>query len=194
MDGKACEISGMLLVDVDRIYCIWQEIKAQCRAGTDPSSADYGKSAATISHEWREYRHFVGWALTSGYADHLEIARADPLGPFGPENCRWIEPAVELSDEPLADTELSSSRLTPEAVAVAVAAKVQAKWWDDDNLYLRVTKNGKAEWFFCYQAGVVKKLRLGQFPAVSLEEARALRLRAERRLDGEGTISHLPRS
>lgn len=168
---------SMYLVDVDRIRRIWRKMKAQCRRGTDPRSADYGKSAASLCADWHDFKHFAGWAVVSGYADDLVLDRVNVLGPFEPNNCRWITRAPRQTSPQPQEQDAAPSQLTPEAIAIALASKVAARWPDGDGLILQVSKRGTAKWYIEIpkQDGRLRRSLLGAYPELSLEEARQAR-------------------
>lgn len=177
---QLCKVGCMHLVDVDRLRKIWRTIKSQCRMETDPQSPDYGKSGASLHPDWRNFQHFVGWAIVSGYAEGLEIDRVIPDGPYEPDNCRWLPPSAASAKPGGGNTsrEYTDRELTPDSIAIAMAAKVPAKWPDGDGLYLQIRKNGSATWHYKAPGSLGKGgITLGSFPALSLAEARAERER-----------------
>lgn len=167
---------AMYLVDVDRIRRIWRKMKAQCRKGTDPRSADYGKSAVSLCAEWRDFSRFAGWAVVSGYTDQLVLERVNALGPFEPNNCRWRAKVARPEPQQPPKSELATN-LTPEAIAIAIASKVAARWPDGDGLYLQVSKRGSARWYLETPRpnGGVRNSFLGAYPELSIDEARQAR-------------------
>jgi hypothetical protein len=64
-------------------------MKKRCYLRTHAHFADYGGRGITVCDEWLDFENFKAWALSHGYADHLEIDRSNNNLGYGPDNCSW---------------------------------------------------------------------------------------------------------
>jgi hypothetical protein len=71
-----------------RLYHIWSGVLS--RAAGHVARKHYADKGVTVSGEWVKFEGFRDWALSSGYADDLEIDRVDNDGNYEPANCRWV--------------------------------------------------------------------------------------------------------
>lgn len=64
---------------------------------TNPKAAhyhNYGARGIQVCAEWRDFKKFHQWAITSGWAEGLELDRKDNNGNYEPDNCRWVTHSV----------------------------------------------------------------------------------------------------
>jgi hypothetical protein len=74
-----------------RLYRIWKSMKCRCYDINHPSFTNYGARGIKVCTEWYEsYLTFKKWAMSNGYAEHLELERIDVNKGYYPENCKWI--------------------------------------------------------------------------------------------------------
>lgn len=86
----------------ERLYHIWQGIKARCMNPNDTSYADYGGRGITVCSEWlgeNGYDNFKTWSGKNGYKKNLSIDRIDVNGNYEPSNCRWATDMEQASNK-----------------------------------------------------------------------------------------------
>jgi len=69
-----------------RLYAIWHSMKQRC---LNEYSIHY-RPWNTLQVEWRNYKDFRDWALTTGYNDTCKMKRIVKRKGFNSENCIWI--------------------------------------------------------------------------------------------------------
>jgi hypothetical protein len=72
-----------------RLHSIWNSMRARCNYPTATTYTNYGGSGIAVCEEWQSYSRFKAWAVSTGYADNLEIDRKDNRLGYSPDNCRW---------------------------------------------------------------------------------------------------------
>lgn len=65
-------------------------MKQRCHNTNCRAYRFYGAIGIAVCDEWMEFGPFRDWAISSGYADDLEIDRIDGARGYCPENCRWV--------------------------------------------------------------------------------------------------------
>ena len=72
------------------IYAMWSGMIQRCTNAKQPGFSEYGGRGIKVCEEWRDFRSFYDWAMSSGYEDGLSIERKDVNGDYCPENCTFI--------------------------------------------------------------------------------------------------------
>lgn len=84
----------------NKLYAVWQTMKARCLRKTNEKYKDYGGRGITICDEWKnDFVAFNNWALANGYKEGLSIDRIDNNGNYEPCNCRWITNAEQARNK-----------------------------------------------------------------------------------------------
>lgn len=85
-----------------RLYRIWHRMRDRCSRpeGDSPTGRYYGRGIR-VCDEWQSFENFYQWAISNGYADHLQIDRIDNDGNYCPENCRWATCSQNLCNRPV---------------------------------------------------------------------------------------------
>lgn len=59
----------------------------------------YSDRGISLCKEWSDsYLAFRDWAMSSGYADNLQIDRIDNDGNYEPSNCRWATRSQQIAN------------------------------------------------------------------------------------------------
>lgn len=96
LTAKRMTVHGM---KGSRLYRIWTGMKTRCFNPKAPAFKWYGARGISVCEEWgSNFRAFLSWALSHGYADGLTIDRIDNDKGYSPDNCRWVSMKVQASN------------------------------------------------------------------------------------------------
>jgi hypothetical protein len=82
-----------------KIYPVWQNMKDRCINANNHSYDRYGGRGIKVCAEWLNPDSFFEWALNNGYEEGLQIDRIDNDGDYCPENCRWVDRAINQQNK-----------------------------------------------------------------------------------------------
>lgn len=83
-----------------RLYQRWYNMIYRCHNPKSTKYKYYGEKGITVCEEWKNsFSAFKEWALSSGYADNLQLDRIDNEKGYSPDNCRWITREENLKKE-----------------------------------------------------------------------------------------------
>ena len=109
---KECTHRKDVRISDNPLYKRFYTIKNRCYNPNSPDSKHYLKRGITVCEEWiSDWRVFEKWALSNGFKSNLEIDRIDNDKGYSPDNCRWVERAVNVRNtRKLKSTNSSGSR------------------------------------------------------------------------------------
>lgn len=82
-----------------RLFKTWCSMKRRCYGKSSDTYKYYGKRGINVCEDWMIFENFMNWAFKSGYSDNLTIERLDVNGNYCPENCTWIERALQQKNK-----------------------------------------------------------------------------------------------
>lgn len=75
----------------NRLYNIYQHMKARCNNPKKHKYKDYGGRGITVCKEWEDsFQAFYDWAMANGYTEDMSIDRIDVDRGYQPDNCQWL--------------------------------------------------------------------------------------------------------
>ena len=81
------------------LYGKWLDMKQRCHNPDNKSYKYYGARGITLCKEWFESsKAFVEWGLDNGWADGLTIERMDNNKGYSPDNCNFVEHAINMQN------------------------------------------------------------------------------------------------
>jgi hypothetical protein len=79
-----------------KLKWLLNNMKRRCYDKNNKRYADWGGRGITICSEWlKDSSSFFNWCISNGYAPGLWIDRIDNDGNYEPDNCRFVEPALQ---------------------------------------------------------------------------------------------------
>lgn len=88
----------------ERLYGVWIGMLDRCKRPYATSYKYYGARGITVCKEWEDYNVFREWALKNGYDANAPLGkctidRINNDGNYEPDNCRWVDMAVQASNK-----------------------------------------------------------------------------------------------
>ena len=97
--GKMNAKHGLWSYD-NKLYGVWQTMKARCFRQNCHKYKDYGARNVTVCDEWKnDFKAFNDWAFANGYKEGLSIERIDNDGNYEPSNCKWITKEAQAKNK-----------------------------------------------------------------------------------------------
>lgn len=143
-----------------KIYHAWKSMHRRCSENF-PESHYYFDKGVKVCEEWSDgFEGFLNWSLANGVREGLTLDRIDFNGNYEPNNCRWATPALQT---------LNRGLLKKNKTGFNGACETPGK-------RISVTMNRN-----------YKKYALGIYD--DLENAKTVRLRAEKYYEENGSLS-----
>jgi len=81
------------------LHNCWRDMRFRCNNRTWRKAHCYSGRGITYCKEWDNFLEFANWALNNGYQDGLTLDRKDNDGNYEPNNCRWITPQQQATNQ-----------------------------------------------------------------------------------------------
>lgn len=77
---------------------VWRQMKTRCSDGNKQSKWYFDKGI-TVCDMWaNNFEVFYDWAINNGYKEGLQIDRIDNSKGYSPDNCRFVDPIINVSN------------------------------------------------------------------------------------------------
>ena len=96
-----------------RLYSVWRGMKNRCYNVNCPEYDKYGGRGIIVCDEWKnDFIAFCIWGLANGYDDNAKygectLDRIDVNGNDCPENCRWVNMHIQITNQRLSPVNTS---------------------------------------------------------------------------------------
>ena len=78
-----------------KLYTVWWSMIARCK---DKTNGDYGGRGISVCKEWLIAKVFLDWA-SGKWKEGLQIDRIDNDKGYFPENCRFVSPGINVTNQ-----------------------------------------------------------------------------------------------
>lgn len=92
-------MDNSLIHEIIRLGQVHHLMLLRCTNPKNSSYKNYGGRGIYICDDWLDVANFVKWSLDNGSAKGLHIDRIDNNGPYAPWNCRYVTPAVNMTNK-----------------------------------------------------------------------------------------------
>jgi hypothetical protein len=104
------------------LYRRWKSMRERCGNPNAQNYKFYGAKGIRVCEQWQNsFPAFKEWALSSGYAPHLELDRIDSSKNYSPENCRWLSKRENIKLARMSLSTKTAALLSEEATLLSMS-------------------------------------------------------------------------